>query len=299
MTGSEIQVENGEFTRIHNTILEQLSRADLNGSEFRCLLYLLRKTYGFKKKQDTIAFSQWADATGLEKRQVIRAVTGMVERGYIYAIDNGNNRPKTYGFNKYLWDNQTSDKNDTSSSPSSVKNDTTTSDKNDTRLGQTSDKIDTKLVTNLSPTKEKKEITTLPTPQAGVGVGEATLKKSRKTKETDADKERRRTLLEAWKEVSGYTHYNPAQVNAGIAALDKAGCTPDEIAGLFRWMKQEFTWMKTSIYPQTMLKQLDEYRNRMKGHVNGTGPAKSVWFTAFDNPDEPEYIKQMKRGGVQ
>lgn len=107
-SGREIQVDAGNFTRIHNTILERMAQADLNGSEFRCLMYLFRRTYGFNKKEDTLAFSQWVEGTGLEKRQLIRTVQGLVDAGYIYAIDNGNNRPKTYGFNKYLWDAQTS-----------------------------------------------------------------------------------------------------------------------------------------------------------------------------------------------
>ena len=58
-TGSEIQVDAGNFTRIHNAILERLAKStDLNGAAFRCLMFLFRQTYGFGKKQDTLSFSQ-------------------------------------------------------------------------------------------------------------------------------------------------------------------------------------------------------------------------------------------------
>lgn len=144
-----IQVENGNFARIHNEILERLALTDLSGSEFRCLLFLLRKTYGYQKKQDKISYSQFADGTGLERRSVIRSLEKLVSRNIIMCRDNGNNRPQSWAFNKYFeqWDKtsdnlvtKTSDQNDTSSYKTSDQNDTTSSDQNDTK---TSDQNDT------------------------------------------------------------------------------------------------------------------------------------------------------------
>ncbi len=143
-----IQVENGNFARIHNEILERLALTDLSGSEFRCLLFLLRKTYGYQKKQDKISYSQFADGTGLERRSVIRSLEKLVSRNIIMCKDNGNNRPQTWGFNKYFeqWDKtsdqivtKTSDQNDTSSRKTSDQNDTTSSDQNDTTSSDQND----------------------------------------------------------------------------------------------------------------------------------------------------------------
>lgn len=103
---SGIQVENGNFARIHNDISERLAYTDLNGSEFRCLWFLLRKTYGFQKKEDDISYSQFSEGTGLDRRNVMRSLEKMVQRGIVYRKENGNNRPQTWGFNKYFeqWD---------------------------------------------------------------------------------------------------------------------------------------------------------------------------------------------------
>ncbi len=143
---SGVQVENGNFARIHNEISERLARTDLSGSEFRCLWFLLRKTYGFQKKEDTISYSQFADGTGLERRNAMRSLDKLVNRRIIYRKDNGNNRPQNWGFNKYFnqWDTTsgetttsstpaTSGQNDTSLNKTSGENDTRTSGQNDTR----------------------------------------------------------------------------------------------------------------------------------------------------------------------
>ena len=109
INGNDIQIEQGEFARIHNSILGILAKARFTGSEYRCLLFLLRKTYGWQKKEDAISVSQWAEGVGVEfekRHNVWRTLQVLVEKNVIYARDNGNNRPKTWGFNKYVetWD---------------------------------------------------------------------------------------------------------------------------------------------------------------------------------------------------
>lgn len=164
-----IQVENGNFARIHNEISERLARTDLSGAEFRCLWFLLRKTYGYQKKQDQISYAQFADGTSMDRRSAIRALDKLVNRKIIYRIENGNNRPQTWGFNKYFehWDHasdendtsavvQTSDQIDTSFAAASDQIDTSTSDQIDTK---TSDQIDTH-----KRYKDKKDSNTAPPP---------------------------------------------------------------------------------------------------------------------------------------
>lgn len=110
---SVVQIENGNFARIHNEIAERLARTDLSGAEFRCLWFLLRKTYGYQKKEDTLSYSQFAEGTGLDKRSVRRALDRLIERNVICCRENGNNRPQTWLFNKYFekWNSETEGQN--------------------------------------------------------------------------------------------------------------------------------------------------------------------------------------------
>ncbi len=104
-----IQIDNGDFTRLHNTILERLALARFNASEYRCLMYLFRQTYGWQKKEDAISLSQWAAGTGIdtEKRHnALRTLQGLAAKRVIYSKSNGNNHTVTWGFNKNFeeWD---------------------------------------------------------------------------------------------------------------------------------------------------------------------------------------------------
>ena len=98
----DIQIENGEFTRIHNDILGALAKSHLTGQEIRILLFLLRKTYGWNKKEDAISLSQFAEGIGIKHSQkVVSILSGLLSKKIIY-------RNKkvgliwVYGFNKHL-----------------------------------------------------------------------------------------------------------------------------------------------------------------------------------------------------
>ncbi len=71
------QLENG-YTKIANELLEKIAALPISGSEFRVLLYVMRKTYGWGKKSDMISLSQFARGTGLPRRNVIRAIQSLV-----------------------------------------------------------------------------------------------------------------------------------------------------------------------------------------------------------------------------
>lgn len=101
--GSGIQIDDGDFTRIHNTILEKLGLARFTASEYRCLMFLFRMTYGWQKKEDAISLTQWATGTGIDKEKrhnVLRVLQELVAKHVIYQKSNGNNHSATWGFNK-------------------------------------------------------------------------------------------------------------------------------------------------------------------------------------------------------
>jgi phage replication O-like protein O len=89
---SGIQVDDGDFTRLHNTILEKLALARFTASEYRCLMFLFRSTYGWQKKEDVISLSQWAAGVGIdtEKRHnVLRTLQSLVTKRVIYTKPHG------------------------------------------------------------------------------------------------------------------------------------------------------------------------------------------------------------------
>jgi phage replication O-like protein O len=66
------QTEHG-FTKIANEIMDALARTRIPGEARQVLDFVIRKTYGYHKKQDWISTSQIAEATGLHPRAVDRA----------------------------------------------------------------------------------------------------------------------------------------------------------------------------------------------------------------------------------
>jgi phage replication O-like protein O len=66
------QIENG-YTKIANELFEVLYRTEglLKGSQGQMILAIIRKTYGFNKKEDLISISQLCEATNLSKRTII------------------------------------------------------------------------------------------------------------------------------------------------------------------------------------------------------------------------------------
>lgn len=100
------QKENG-FTQIANELIEKLAGADLSGREFRILLVVMRKTWGWKKKADRIALSQIEGLTGIEKRHVSGLLARLVKRGFLKrGIPENGKGVRTYQLEKDydLWD---------------------------------------------------------------------------------------------------------------------------------------------------------------------------------------------------
>lgn len=100
--GKEIQIENGNFSRIHNAILERLAVTEFTGRELRCLLYLLRMTYGFQRKEHALSLNDWSAGTNISRSHIPDTLRRLADRCIIYRTENGNRKPATFGFNKYF-----------------------------------------------------------------------------------------------------------------------------------------------------------------------------------------------------
>lgn len=79
---ADVQVEHG-FTRIADGLLEALIRCPVPGRHMRVIQAVIRLTYGYGKARDVIALSQIAELTGIERRDLWRVVSDLVEWGML------------------------------------------------------------------------------------------------------------------------------------------------------------------------------------------------------------------------
>ena len=91
------QLENG-YLRIATEIMDALIGIRINGEARQVLDFILRKTYGFQKKVDTISLSQFYEMTGINRPCIIRAIHKLESMNLIIKKDNG--KSVSYGFNK-------------------------------------------------------------------------------------------------------------------------------------------------------------------------------------------------------
>lgn len=101
VSGSDIQIDKGNYTRVHNAILEVLAMTELNGRELRCLLHLLRSTYGFNRKEAVISLTEWCKATKITRGHVNETLKRLVDRNIITKATEGAYMPATWAFNKH------------------------------------------------------------------------------------------------------------------------------------------------------------------------------------------------------
>ena len=91
------QKENG-YTAIANEILEALARIRISGEARQALDAILRKTYGYNKKEDRVALSQLCLLTSLKKQVVCRSLNKLVSMNLVIKKDT--NLGNVYRFNK-------------------------------------------------------------------------------------------------------------------------------------------------------------------------------------------------------
>ena len=74
--GASPQLENG-FTRIADELLEALTATNLTARQYRIVLAIVRKTYGFGKKRDAISASQLSAMTKIPRSKIPRILTDL------------------------------------------------------------------------------------------------------------------------------------------------------------------------------------------------------------------------------
>lgn len=79
------QTENG-YTKVANELLEEIVNTSLLGSEFQVLFAIIRRTYGFNKKQDVVSLSQFQKDTGLSRPTIVKTLKNLMARKMVVKI---------------------------------------------------------------------------------------------------------------------------------------------------------------------------------------------------------------------
>jgi phage replication O-like protein O len=93
------QIENGHI-KIANEIFDALIRSNLSGQELRLALFIIRKTYGYNKKEDYISLTQMMDAIGLNKTRASQVINRLRLRNIVTVTEKRNGLTVKYSFQK-------------------------------------------------------------------------------------------------------------------------------------------------------------------------------------------------------
>lgn len=93
------QKENG-FTGISNEILEALCRSKMTGRELRVVLYIIRCTYGFGRKEVSLSLQEIATATSMKRQHAHRIISNLSSYRVTAVTSEGDRRKQTFKFNK-------------------------------------------------------------------------------------------------------------------------------------------------------------------------------------------------------
>lgn len=77
MTDDSLQVENGHYTRIVNPLIENLIKIPFKGCELAVAMYIIRKTYGFQKKEDEISLTQFQKDLDRSRQTIVTALKNL------------------------------------------------------------------------------------------------------------------------------------------------------------------------------------------------------------------------------
>lgn len=103
MEDKDLQIENGNYTRIVNKVIDELVNTPLLGAEYAICLFVIRKTYGFNKKEDQISLSQFEKGTGRSRPTVMKALKNLKLVNILQLVKVGESKTSSsvWRFNKY------------------------------------------------------------------------------------------------------------------------------------------------------------------------------------------------------
>lgn len=104
LSKDSLQVENGNFTRIINPVIDSLVKIPFKGCELSVALFIIRKTWGFQKKEDEISLSQIEKGVCRSKPSIIKALKNLQLVKVLILVKKGESRSQSsvWRLNKYI-----------------------------------------------------------------------------------------------------------------------------------------------------------------------------------------------------
>jgi phage replication O-like protein O len=99
----ELQIENGNYTRIVNKVIDELVKLPLLGAELAICLFVIRKTYGYQKTEDQISITQFEKGVERSRPTVVKALKNLQLVNILKLVKTGNSikMANCWSFNKY------------------------------------------------------------------------------------------------------------------------------------------------------------------------------------------------------
>ena len=249
---ADVQLENG-YCKIANPIMDALGRTRIPGEARQVLDVIIRKTYGWNKKEETITNSDFMELTSLSHVHVRRALDRLIEMNLIICTKLGTKTFK-YGLNK--------DFDKWKIVPKKVR----------TRTQKGTKK--TKLGTNLSSGGGGDK--DLPAPKDTIKDN-----KDKKTYCLDSPEIKLGELFVGLLDGRSYPWSKKGKPDLQKWAIDFDkiiridGRDPKDVATVLHWCQQDNFWQDNILSPATLRKQYSQLVLKMR--KSGIGNQTSVW----------------------
>jgi phage replication O-like protein O len=113
---ADVQIDHGEFTRVANSILEQIAKVRLNGTQYAIVMVVWRFTYGFQRTEAPLSLGTLSRENGRDKQLIKTELAKLVDRKIIVICqEHTRTQAQFLKFNKDydLWVNRESGKTTT------------------------------------------------------------------------------------------------------------------------------------------------------------------------------------------
>lgn len=103
MEDKELQLENGNYTRIVNKVLDELVKVSLLGVELSICIFVIRKTWGYNKTSDQISISQIEQGVKRSRPTVVKALKNLQLVNILQLVKVGSSKSQSseWKFNKH------------------------------------------------------------------------------------------------------------------------------------------------------------------------------------------------------
>jgi len=102
MEEKDLQLENGNYTRIVNKVLDELVKIPLLGVELSICIFVIRKTWGYSKKSDQISISQFEKGVKRSRPTIVKALKNLQLVNILQLVKVGSSKSQSseWKFNK-------------------------------------------------------------------------------------------------------------------------------------------------------------------------------------------------------